>query len=73
MRLLIAFSIVCWSGNVYAYLDPGTGSLIIQSAIAIIAGAFVTIRLYWYQLKAWVGKITGRQPPDPEEEERTDI
>lgn len=35
-----------------AYLDPGTGSLIVQSVIAALAAVGFAIRLYW-------GKIRG--------------
>ena len=40
------------SESVFAYIDPGTGSLIIQGLLAAIAGAFVTIKLYWYKIKS---------------------
>jgi hypothetical protein len=37
--------------NAYAYLDPGSGSLIIQSTIAAIAGFFYVIKTYFGALK----------------------
>jgi hypothetical protein len=37
-----------------AYLDPGTGSLIVQSVIAGIAAAGFGLRLYWRRIRAWV-------------------
>ena len=37
----------------FAYLDPGTGSLLIQSAIAIIAGAMFALKTYWYRIKSF--------------------
>jgi len=43
----------------YAYLDPGTGSIILQSILAGIAVAMGVLRLYWYRLKAFFsGKPT---------------
>lgn len=38
---------------VHAYLDPGTGSIILQSLLAGIAVAMGVLRLYWYRLKAF--------------------
>ncbi len=35
----------------YGYIDPGTGSLIIQSIIGAIAAIGVTLKLYWHKLK----------------------
>tara|TARA_B110000003_G_C16230976_1_gene371189 strand:- start:337 stop:531 length:195 start_codon:yes stop_codon:yes gene_type:complete len=45
------------SGNVYAYLDMGTGSYVIQ---AILAGVFTSIyfiKLYWLKLTHFFSKI----------------
>lgn len=36
-----------------AYIDPGTGSLIVQGLIAGLAAAAVVIRGYWYRIKAF--------------------
>jgi len=35
----------------FAYLDPGTGSLILQSLIGAVAGALVTVKLYWVRIR----------------------
>jgi len=41
------------SSPVYAYLDPGSASLIIQGTIAAIASGVTVISLYWARLKAF--------------------
>jgi hypothetical protein len=38
-----------------AYIDPGTGSFLVQALIAALAGAAVTIRLYWSNIKSFFG------------------
>jgi len=38
----------------YAYLDPGTGSLIVQMIIAGVATCLFVIRTKWAQIKAMV-------------------
>ena len=49
----------------YAYLDPGTGSIILQSILAGIAVAMGVLRLYWYRLKAFFsGKPTKTEAQD---------
>lgn len=40
------------SRTAYAYLDPGTGSMIIQILLGGIAGAAVVLKLYWHRLMA---------------------
>ena len=44
------------SGKAHAYLDPGTGSIVLQGIIAGIAVAWFTIKTYWYKLAALFGK-----------------
>lgn len=41
----------------HAYLDPGTGSIILQSLLASIAVALGAIRMYWQQCKAFVLRL----------------
>lgn len=36
---------------VYAYLDPGTGSYVIQLLLAAIVGGLFAVKLYWRKLK----------------------
>ena len=40
----------------FAYLDPGTGSILLQGLIGGIAGGLVVIRLYWGKIKTFFGK-----------------
>lgn len=57
--LAILFVCLCYSQSAIAYLDPGTGSLILQMLIAGIIGAMYTIKLYWYRLKIFVIRLFG--------------
>jgi len=40
--------------NAEAYLNPGTGSMILQALIAGIAVLAVTVKMYWFKLVAFV-------------------
>ena len=40
--------------TVHAYLDPGTGSLIIQSIIAGIAMAGMAFKMYWRRISSFL-------------------
>ena len=42
------------SSPAYAYLDPGTGSMLLQLILGGVAGALVVGKLYWHRLKAFV-------------------
>lgn len=37
--------------SAYAYVDPGAGSLVLQLILGGIAGALVTLRLFWNRLR----------------------
>jgi len=37
------------------YLDPGSGSFLIQLLIAALLGAAVALRAYWGKIKGWFG------------------
>jgi hypothetical protein len=41
------------NGTVYAYLDPGTGSIALQLLIGGIVAALATLRAYWSRIKAF--------------------
>ncbi len=60
----IAAPSVIYSTSVYAYLDPGTGSIILQGAIAAIAGAAFTLKLYWNRIKAFFFKSKSSKKPE---------
>jgi hypothetical protein len=38
-----------------AYIDPGTGSFVVQALVAAVAGIAVTLRLYWSKIKGFFG------------------
>ncbi|MFZ5949437.1 MAG: hypothetical protein ACOYXC_01935 [Candidatus Rifleibacteriota bacterium] len=57
---------------VYAYLDPGTGSFIIQMLVAGIAGALFMLKTYWQK---FIGFFTGNRPENektPSSEKKSD-
>jgi hypothetical protein len=53
----IAMSLVlgAWTLPAYAYLDPGTGSMLIQGIIGAVAAVGVTLKLYWHKIKLLFG------------------
>ena len=38
-----------------AYIDPGSGSFILQALIATLAGALVAVNIYWQKIKSFLG------------------
>jgi hypothetical protein len=63
--LLAALSVYALSmGDAYAYLDPGTGSIIIQGIIGAIAGGLVVGRMYWQKLKSFFCRSKAGPAPE---------
>ena len=50
-----------FDGTLHAYLDPGTGSIVIQAVIAGIVGALSIGRLYWHKLRSMFRGRDGQQ------------
>ena len=51
-----------------AYLDPGSGSFILQLLIAAILGGLIAIRAYWGRVKNFIRGIFSRSDPEEESE-----
>ncbi len=45
----------------YAYLDPGTGSMILQLLLGGVAGALVIGKLYFGKIRSFFAGLLGRQ------------
>jgi membrane-anchored glycerophosphoryl diester phosphodiesterase (GDPDase) len=41
-----------------AYLDPGSGSLLIQLIIAVLVGGLVFLKSYWSKIRSFFSKAT---------------
>jgi hypothetical protein len=53
----------------YAYIDPGSGSMILQGLLAAIAAVVLTAKLWWHRLLVLLGirkrtVIEKRKPPE---------
>jgi len=45
----------------YGYIDPGTGSYLVQVIIAAAAGAALGIKLYWKKIKALFTRLYSKK------------
>jgi hypothetical protein len=51
------FVLLVSPGSAYAYLDPGTGSYVLQILIATVFGAWFSIKLFGKRLKAFLRNL----------------
>lgn len=62
--LLICVYFLCSISEANAYLDPGTGSIILQSILAFIAAIGATGSIYWEKIKTIIKKIQKKDIKD---------
>ena len=53
LGLVSIVALVC-APTAYAYLDAGTGSLILQILLGGVAGILVGWKFFWHRLRAWL-------------------
>jgi hypothetical protein len=54
--LLVTFTFgVLLSNPAYAYLDPGTGSALLQGVLGATAAIGIAVKLYWYRILRFLG------------------
>ena len=64
--LFLIFGLISYTSPAYAYLDPGTGSMLLQGLIGGIAATIAFLSIYWQKVKAFFVK----QKPDIDEENK---
>ena len=57
---------LCFVPSTLAYLDPGSGSFIIQMIIASVAGVAYALKMYWAKVTALFKGRTVEIDPDDE-------
>jgi hypothetical protein len=56
---LYLLSSLVFVGQADAYIDPGTGSMMVQALIAAIAAASVTIGIFWNRVRSFFSRWFG--------------
>jgi hypothetical protein len=45
-----------------AYIDPGSGSMLLQMLLGGVAGVAVAVRMYWHRLRGFFGSRSKHTP-----------
>lgn len=62
--LALAILVLC-PDLAQAYVDPGSGSMLLQLLLGGVAGVVVLLRLYWQRLLQLLGLRRGADEPEP--------
>ena len=69
-RLVAAAGISLAAPEAHAYLDPGTGSMVLQILLGGLAGLGVLGKLYWHRIREFFGARDGDGREKQEQERR---
>lgn len=58
--VIILFWVLIFPKNANAYLDPGSGSYIMQIIIGFILGALVGVKIFWVKIREFMKGIFAR-------------
>ena len=64
MRVFSLVLLLLLMNDTEAYLDPGTGSMLLQVILGGVAAVAVAIKLYWHKLRAAFGAGRKEEPED---------
>ncbi len=59
--LIYIFTLIFFPTKAFAYLDPGTGSIILQAILGFIAATVASISIYWEKFKSLISKLFGKK------------
>ena len=60
--LVAAMALLITPGAALAYLDPASGSMILQAVIGGVAAAAVAFKVYWGRIASFLGIGRGDEP-----------
>ena len=64
--LIVFFLSLTVPSAAYAYLDPGSGSMLLQLVLGGLAGLAVIAKLYWHRLLGLFGRHSPQEESDSE-------
>jgi hypothetical protein len=56
---LVVVACLSIASPAYAYLDPGTGSMLVSAVLGVAAAVALAVKMFWYRL---VGFFRGKRP-----------
>ena len=63
MGLVLGWGVL--AGSAFGYIDPGTGSYMLQVAIAFLVGIAFSVKVFWKKIRAFLSKIrSGKKGKD---------
>jgi len=71
MRILSAIFLLLVITDAFAYLDPGTGSMLLQVILGGVAAIAVAIKLYWHKFRIALGMAKKKNSEEDQAEDES--
>ena len=62
LSIIVLVTMMAYAGPALAYLDPFTGSALLQLTLGAIAGLMVAAKLYWIKIKQFWMRLLAKDP-----------
>ncbi len=62
--MLVLIALLTITSPAHAYLDPGTGSMVVSAIVGLFATAALAIKTYWYKLKRFFRRSDSTTAPE---------
>ena len=66
--VLVLLGLFVFPKKTFAYVDPGTGSYVLQLVLGLLFGGVVAIKLYWKGIKSFFSNLLKKKFNDKNEE-----
>ena len=66
--LFVAFGVFLLVRPAYGYIDPGTGSYVLQTLLAILFALAYTLKIYWHHVAGFFRHTLSRNHRDEKSE-----
>lgn len=60
-RLALLLLVLLWAAPAHAYIDAGTGSMLLQVLIGGLFACVIGVRMFWREIKRRLARMFGRQ------------
>ncbi|MBP6913052.1 MAG: hypothetical protein KBC00_00370 [Candidatus Levybacteria bacterium] len=74
IRHIVFFSVlsaVLFPPRAHAYLDPGTGSYILQIVAAVFFAGIFLVKTWWTQIKGFLGRFAKKEGKEVKNSEKS--
>ena len=65
---VIALLLILTARSAYAYLDPASGSMILQIIVAAVAAVLITLKAFWHKIRGMFGGSPTEESEESDDE-----